>query len=106
MLLAITTLSYGAAEALTGMAMLAAGVTLLLGFIWVEIRSGAPLLDLQLFKIREFAAGNIARLLNALAWLGMMLIVSFYMQVVLDFTPIQTGMGLLPLECPLIQSGA
>ena len=104
-LLAITTLSYGAAEALTGMAMLAAGVLLLLGFIWVEIRSGAPLLDLQLFRIREFAAGNIAQLLNALAWLGMMLIVSFYMQVVLDFTPMQTGMGLLPLEFAFVVAG-
>ncbi|MEE4113236.1 MAG: MFS transporter [Desulfobacteraceae bacterium] len=90
-LLAITTLSYGAAESLTGMAMLAAGVLLLLGFIWVEMRSGAPLLDLQLFRIREFAAGNIAQLLNALAWLDMMLMVSFYMQVVLDRNVQSTG---------------
>ena len=55
-------------------------------------------MDLRLFRIREFAAGNIAQLLNALAWLGMMLLISFYMQIVLDFSPKQTGMGLLPLE--------
>jgi MFS family permease len=85
--------------------MLAAGILLLLGFVRVEIRNPAPLLDLHLFKIRKFAAGNIAQLLNALAWLGVILIVSFYMQVVLDYTPLQTGMALLPLEGAFVVCG-
>jgi MFS family permease len=78
--------------------MLALGMALLFYFVWVETRISAPLLDLRLFKIKEFAAGNTAQLLNALAWFGIVLMLSFYMQVVLDFTPWQTGMGLLPLE--------
>jgi EmrB/QacA subfamily drug resistance transporter len=97
-LLAITFLSYGITEALPGYVMLALGAVLLVYFIRVETRISAPLLDLRLFKIKEFAAGNTAQLLNALAWFGVVLMLSFYMQVVLDFTALQTGVGLLPLE--------
>jgi len=104
-LLSITLLSYGITEALPGFVMLALGVILLLFFIRIEIRSSAPLLDLRLFKIREFAAGNIAQLLNALAWFGIVLMLSFYMQIVFDFTPLQTGMSLLPLEVAFVLFG-
>ncbi len=104
-LLAITLLSYGKAETATGVWTMAAGLLLLGCFVWVEVRSSAPLLDLTLFRIREFAAGNIAQLLNALAWLGVILIVSFYMQVVLEFTPMKTGVALLPLEGAFVLFG-
>jgi MFS family permease len=85
--------------------MLTLGAILLLYFIRVEIRSNAPLLDLRLFKIREFAAGNIAQLLNALAWFGIVLMLSFYMQIVFDFTALQTGVSLLPLEVAFVLFG-
>lgn len=104
-LLAITFLSYGVAEALAGWVMLALGAVLLLCFIRVESRASAPLLDLRLFKIKEFAAGNTAQLLNALAWFGIVLMLSFYMQVVLDFTALQTGAGMLPLEAAFVLFG-
>jgi MFS family permease len=104
-LLAITFLSYGVTEALPGCVMLAVGAVLLLYFIWAETRISSPLLDLRLFKIKEFAAGNTAQLLNALAWFGVVLMLSFYMQVVLDFTAWQTGMGLLPLEAAFVLFG-
>jgi EmrB/QacA subfamily drug resistance transporter len=104
-LLAITFLSYGITEALEGYVMLALGAFLLFYFIRVENRISAPLLDLRLFRIKEFAAGNLAQLLNALAWFGMVLMLSFYMQVVLDFTALQTGIGLLPFEAAFAVSG-
>jgi EmrB/QacA subfamily drug resistance transporter len=104
-LLAITLLSYGITEALPGFVMLTLGAILLLYFIRVEIRSNTPLLDLRLFKIREFAAGNIAQLLNALAWFGIVLMLSFYMQIVFDFTALQTGVSLLPLEVAFVLFG-
>ena len=85
--------------------MLILGMLLIFGFIRVETKSKAPLLDLRMFKIREFAAGNIAQLLNALALFGVILMLSFYMQIVLDFTPMQTGIGLLPLEIAFVVLG-
>jgi len=104
-LLAITLLSYGMTEVLPGFVMLVLGSLLLLFFIRVETRSSAPLLDLHLFKIREFAAGNTAQLLNALAWFGIVLMLSFYMQVVLDFNALETGVSLLPLEIAFVLFG-
>jgi DHA2 family multidrug resistance protein-like MFS transporter len=91
---AITVLSYGITDALPGFVMLTLGAILLLYFIRIEMRSNASLLDLHLFKIREFAAGNIAQLLNALAWFGIVLMLSFYMQIVFDFTALHTGVSL------------
>lgn len=104
-LLAITLLSYGITEALPGFVMLIAGAILLIYFIRIEIGNNAPILDLRLFEIREFAAGNIAQLLNALAWFGIVLMLSFYMQIVFDFTALQTGMSLLPLEVAYVLFG-
>jgi EmrB/QacA subfamily drug resistance transporter len=103
-LLGITVLSYGITEALPGFVMLSLSAILLVYFR-IEMRSNAPLLDLRLFKIREFAAGNIAQLLNALAWFGIVLMVSFYMQIVFDFTALQTGVSLLPLEVAFVLFG-
>ena len=104
-LLAITFLSYGMTEVLPGFVMLALGSILLFYFIRVEIRTSTPLLDLRLFRIKAFAAGNLAQLLNALAWFGIVLMLSFYMQVVLDFSALQTGAGLLPLEVAFVLFG-
>ena len=104
-LLSITFLSYGMTEVLPGFVMLAVGSILLFYFIRVEIRTSTPLLDLRLFRIKAFAAGNLAQLLNALAWFGIVLMLSFYMQVVLDFSALQTGAGLLPLEVAFVLFG-
>jgi MFS family permease len=71
---------------------------LILFFVRVETKAAAPLLDLKLFKIREFAYGNLSQLLNAVAWFGVVLMLSFYLQVVLGYSALQTGLGLLPLE--------
>ena len=104
-LLAVTFLSYGMTGALPGFVLLVLGTILFLFFIGVERRSSAPLLDLKLFKIREFAAGNAAQFLNALAWFGIVLMLSFYMQVVLDFDALKTGVSLLPLEIAFVFFG-
>ena len=63
-----------------------------------ETKISYPLLDLKLLKIREFALGNLAQFLNALAWFGIVIMLSFYLQVVLDYGPLQAGIALLPLE--------
>jgi len=105
LLLAITFLSHGISGAPVGGWLIMTGAGLLLTFVLIETKTEAPLLDLRLFEIREFAAGNIAQLLNALSWFGILLMVSFYMQIVLDFSAWQTGMGLMPLEAAFVLFG-
>jgi EmrB/QacA subfamily drug resistance transporter len=105
LLLALTYLSFGLAGYLPGFAMLASGIGLLLYFIWYEFHGKMathPLLDMNLFKIKEFAGGTVAMMFNAIAWSGILIMVSFYLQVIVGYTPLQTGFSLLALESTFI----
>jgi MFS family permease len=104
-LLAMTYLSFGLTGYLPGFAMLETGLALLLFFIWYEFHGKMtthPLLDMNLFKIKEFAGGTVAMLFNAIAWSGILIMVSFYLQVIVGYTPLQTGFSLLALESTFI----
>ena len=104
-LLSLTYLSFGLTGYVPGFAMLASGITLLLFFIWYELRgkmSTQPILDMNLFKIKEFAGGSIAMMFNAIAWSGILIMVSFYLQVIVGDTPLQTGISLLALDSTFI----
>jgi MFS family permease len=97
-LLAVTYLSYGASGLTEGFGLLLSGLALLAVFVMVELRVSSPLLDPKLFKIRSFAAANIAQVLNSLGWGGIILLLAFYLQVGLGYTPLQAGLGLVPLD--------
>jgi EmrB/QacA subfamily drug resistance transporter len=105
LLLAITFLSYGLTGYEPGLVMLAAGFILIFLFTRHELRGKMkvqPLLDMKLFKIREFAGGSLAQMINAFAWSGILIIVSFYLQVIVGDTPLQTGIHLLALDATFI----
>jgi len=106
-LLAITYLSFGLSGYSFGLPMLAFGIVLLVFFVYYELRgrmSTRPLLDMKLFKIREFAGGSTAMLINSISWTGIMIMVSFYLQVILSESPLKTGLSLLALDSTLIIS--
>ena len=98
LLLAITYLSYGVSGLVEGFAFLLIGLILLGFFIKSESRISFPLLDLRLFGIRSFAMGNVAQLLNSLAWGGLVLILALYLEIGLGYTPLQAGLSILPLD--------
>ena len=56
-----------------------------------------PMLDLALFRRRTFAGANIAALLVSLAMFGIFFFVSLYMQNILRYTPVHTGIVFLPM---------
>ncbi|MDG6998912.1 MAG: MFS transporter [Nitrososphaerota archaeon] len=97
-LLAITYLSYGIASYDEGFAFLAAGLIFILIFIRVESRLEHPVLDLRLFRITLFSAGNIAQILNVMAWSGVLLLIAFYLEIGLGYSPLLAGITVLPLE--------
>lgn len=105
LLLAITYFSYGLGFADIATTLAVVGALMLLVFIGIENRKESPLLDLRLFKIKSFAAGNVAQLFNALAWSGVILMLSFYLQVVRGYSPLVTGLSLLPLDGAFIVFG-
>ena len=108
LLLSTTYLSFGLSGYDYGFAMLASGTTLILFFVWYELRGKIaamqvqPILDMKLFKIKEFAGGSLAQMFNAIAWSGILLMVSFYLQVIVGYTPLQTGIHLLALDATYI----
>jgi MFS family permease len=75
-LLSLTFLSYGLTDEALGLSLLGSGLILLGAFVWFERRAEAPLLDLELFKIRRFAFGNMAMILNGIPFFGMSILVS------------------------------
>lgn len=104
MLLSLTFFSYGN-DLPTAATLLASGAVLILVFIRIEARTLVPILDPRLFKIKEFAAGNVAQMLNAFAWTGFTVLLSFFLQIAFKDTPLQAGLSLLPLEATYIVFG-
>jgi EmrB/QacA subfamily drug resistance transporter len=79
-------------------AILAGGLVFFVAVIFVELRQKYPTLDLTLFKIRLFAAGNIASFLNGLAFACGPFLRSLYLQLVLGYSALKTGILLIPME--------
>ena len=74
-----------------------AGGALLVSFAFIEWRRGErAMLDLSLFTgNRLFAAANISALLNYTSYFGVSFFISFYLQRVLGYDPLRTGLVLL-----------
>lgn len=103
-LLSITFFSYGT-ELAIAIAMVGIGALLMIAFMFIETRVDVPILDPKLFKIREFAAGNIAQLLNAFAWTGSLVLISFFLQIALQQSALEAGLSLIPIEVTFILVG-
>jgi EmrB/QacA subfamily drug resistance transporter len=73
------------------------GVIVLLGFLWYERRVKHPMLPLELFKSRNFAAGNIATI-SIYAGLSIStFLIAVFVQQVGGYTALQAGLALLPV---------
>ncbi len=55
-----------------------------------------PLLEVRLFGRPSFTAGTVAALTTSIAMAGMMLLVAQWMQLVQGYSPLETGVRLLP----------
>ncbi len=87
------TVGWGSAEtAIT----LAAGVCLLGGFVLWERRAETPMLPLDLFANRTFAAANATAFLMMAAIMAAAFLIAQYFQLVLGDSPLATGLRLLP----------
>ena len=82
--------------------LLAAGIVLLGAFIWIEKRVPYPMLDLSLFRVRIFLAGNMSLLLSGLARGSTMFIMSWYFQSVLRDSPLVAGLKLTPMILAMV----
>jgi MFS family permease len=89
------------------------GLALLAVFIVIETRIAEPMFRLGLFKIREFAAGNIAGLLVSVARGGIQFMLIIWLQGIwlplhgynYAQTPLWAGIFLLPMTAGFLVSG-
>ncbi len=98
----ITLYATGSAHFPEVSAMLVAGVVIFIGFILYELRTDHPMFDLRLFRIRLFAAGNLAIFMNALARGAVTFVLVFYLQgPTMRLNPFLAGVFLVPTSIAL-----
>lgn len=81
---------------------LAAAAVLLVAFVLWQRRATHPLLPLPIVLHRNRAASYSAILIAGAGMFGIFLFVTYYLQATLKFTPIQTGLGFLPMIVMLV----
>ncbi|MFF3466152.1 MFS transporter [Streptomyces sp. NPDC001984] len=79
------------------LATIAAGVVVLAGFVIFEKRSDHPSLDVSYFKNKVFSAAMSAIALVFFALMGVTFFSVFYTQSVRGYSPLQSGLLMLPL---------
>jgi EmrB/QacA subfamily drug resistance transporter len=81
---------------------LAISAALLIGFVVIELRTKHPLLPFSIFRLRTLRGANIAGLLTGMSLFSMFLFISYYLQYVLGYSAIKTGIAYLPLAFAII----
>ena len=71
-------------------------VGLLGAFVWWELRTTEPMLDLRLFRRKLFSLGIAASFISFLGISTVRFLMPFYLQAVLGYTPGQIGLIILP----------
>jgi EmrB/QacA subfamily drug resistance transporter len=94
-----TQIGWGSVEAV---AFLTASAALVASFFVIELRSKAPLLPLRIFRLRTLAGSNLANLLIAASAYSMFFLLTLYMQQVLHYSAIKTGIAYIALTFTII----
>jgi MFS family permease len=95
------------------LAELIGGVLLLIIFCMIETRVADPMFHIDLFRIRAFAAGNIAALMASIGRGGMQFILIIWLQGIwlplhgysFERTPLWAGIYMLPLTAGFLVAG-
>src|SRR5438270_9335654 len=83
---------------------LAGAALLLIAFVAIELRERWPLMPFSIFRLRTLRGANIVGLLVGMSLFSMFFFISLYLQNVLHFSPIKTGLSYLPLAIVIILS--
>ena len=76
-------------------ALLAASAALLIAFVVIENRVESPILPLSIFRLRTLSGANVAGLLLGGSFYAFIFVGTLYMQQVLHYSALQTGVAWL-----------
>jgi EmrB/QacA subfamily drug resistance transporter len=82
--------------------LLALAVALIAAFVGIERRSRSPLVPFGIFRLRTLRGANVVGLLVGASLFSMFFYISLYMQQVLGYSAIKTGLSYLPLAVSII----
>ncbi len=86
---------FGAARTLV---LGAISLALLGGFVAREARTGTPLVPLRIFRSRNVTGANLVQILMVAGLFGMFFLGALYLQGVLGYDAIETGLAFLPVS--------
>jgi EmrB/QacA subfamily drug resistance transporter len=85
--------------------LFALAVVALAGFVQIELRSRAPMVDFSFFRARSFLGSNLVAFFVTFAMFSQFFFLTLYMQNVLHYSPLQTGLRFLPSTVLIIAAG-
>jgi EmrB/QacA subfamily drug resistance transporter len=86
--------------------LLTASAVLIVSFFLVESRTKAPLLPLRIFRLRTLAGSNLSALIATSAVFSQFFLLTLYMQQVLHYSALKTGVAYIGLTVTTIALSA
>ncbi|MDQ1696715.1 MAG: hypothetical protein QOJ03_2068 [Frankiaceae bacterium] len=83
---------------------LVAAALLVSAFLLIERTQKNPLVPLRIFSARSLTAAAVTSLLLAASLFGVIFFITLYLQQVLDFSPLKTGVAYMPMSVSIIGS--
>jgi EmrB/QacA subfamily drug resistance transporter len=87
------TKGWGSTEIMVAFAF---GILVLAGFLWWELHSSSPMLDVRFFENPRFTAASGAITLTFFTLFGSLFLLTQYLQSVLNYSPLKAGAVLIP----------
>ncbi|MGZ4579949.1 MAG: DHA2 family efflux MFS transporter permease subunit [Nocardioidaceae bacterium] len=86
--------------------LLATSAALILAFLVIESRSKAPLMPMRIFRLRTLTASNVSGLLLGSVIFSQFFLLTLYMQQVLHYSALKTGVAYIGLTLTIISVSA
>lgn len=80
-----------------GLALLAGAIVGTALFIFIELRAKEPIIPMELFNNSIFTTTNAMAVTIGLAMFGAIIFIPLYLQVVMDMSPTESGLAMLPM---------
>jgi EmrB/QacA subfamily drug resistance transporter len=85
--------------------LLTVAVVGLVAFVAIERRSAAPIVDFAFFRARSFVGANVVAFTISFAMFAVFFFIALYMQNILGYSPLQTGVRFLPTTLMVMVAG-
>jgi EmrB/QacA subfamily drug resistance transporter len=82
--------------------LLIIGVVTTAVFLVVERRARAPIVDFSFFRSRNFIGANLVALIISFAMMGSFFFLAIYLQDLLQYSPLETGVRFLPTTVVIV----